>query len=99
MNYDDIQCLINLTGINGLGQCLITTTGGWLGIAIYYGLLFAIIGGWMIQGSPGKGLMIGGFFGILIGFGMWVLEYISIGNVFISLALMLIGIVITVLTK
>lgn len=91
----DLTCFLAATGPLDSFSCLDVLAGGFLWNTAYIGLLLLFVIGWSTNYQIAKGLMIGGFFAVLIGLPMFTLEWISIITFMIAVVCMLAGILFT----
>lgn len=75
----DYSCISNnVTSPKTMALCLDLVAGNLLFSSVYFGLLVLIVGGWSYVQGPEKGILLGGFFGALIGSGLFFAGLINV---------------------
>lgn len=86
-----LDCL-DLVAPLDLLTCFDTMSGGVASNIIFLGIMMVFIIGWSLKNGFENGLMIGGFFGVLVGAGFFALGLLSLMTVMIAVILLLLGI-------
>lgn len=96
---DKISCLLSNTSISDLPACMISIFGSSSSAVAFYALIFLFIGGWSLGLGITRGMMIGGFFGVIAGLAAWSAGFIGISNIIVPFIFLLLGILMIQLNK
>lgn len=93
----DISCMQTLSGPIALLRCLDTISGSILWTTVYYALLVMMVISWSTFWGISRGMMLGGLFTFFFGIVLFVFQLLSIANLFFSIAIWLIGVILIVI--
>lgn len=86
-----------LTGPLDLLTCLDTVSGSVLWTMVYFAVLILGVVGWAQTWGLTRGMLLGGFFANFFGLVLFVLQLISLGTLFWSVIIWLIGLIMIVI--
>ncbi len=92
----ELQCYLDVIKPSDYIDCIVASSSNPIFTLVYYGIMVVLITGWSRINGIGKGMMVGSFFSILIGLSMFVLETISIANIFLPILLFFVGLFIAI---
>lgn len=92
----NIACMSQMNGPLDLLTCLNTVSGSLLWTMVMYAFIVMFVVGWSQLWGISRGLMLGGFFGSMLGAVLWILSLISTANLFVAVLCWLTGIVLII---
>lgn len=99
MGMEKLTCIFDANAPKAYITCFDLLSGGLLWNSVYFAVMFICVAGWAYTLGIEKGMMVGAFFAVLLGIGMFAMGALSIVSLLFGVLVLLAGIFIAVLSR